>query len=143
MRRVLIAVGLAAAMTMGCGTVDLGPTPADLNTCRPSQAFFAQRVWPELLAKDYGGKTCGDARCHGITSGRALIVVQPTSMATQPLPEDWMQVYRSTTSQLQCTDVAQSTLLTKIDGRQSHGGGKLVEPGGPESTLLRMWVEAQ
>lgn len=127
----------------GCGTVDLGTPPADINTCRPSQAFFASRVWPELLDRDYGGKKCGDARCHGLTSGRALIVVAPTSVPMVPLPEDWMQVYRSASSQLQCTDVAQSALIMKIDGRQSHAGGKLVEPGGPETTMLRMWVDAK
>ena len=143
MRRLTFATGLAFAATMSCGTVDLGPTPADINTCRPSQAFFAATVWPELLNKNYGGKTCGDSGCHGITSGRAFIVVAPTSMVTEPLPDDWMQVYRSTTSQLQCTDVAQSILLKKIDGRQSHFGGKLVEPDGPESVLLRMWVQAK
>ena len=143
MRCFLIAGGVALAATIGCGTVDVGTTPADINTCRPSQKFFAEQVWPQLLSKDYGGKTCGDARCHSVTSGRELIVVAPTSMLTQPLPEDWMLVYRSATSQLQCTDVGQSTLLAKIDGRQTHAGGKLVERGGPESTLLRMWVEAK
>ncbi|MCG5053451.1 MAG: hypothetical protein KA712_10870 [Myxococcales bacterium] len=136
------AIACGLMLGLGCGTVDLGPTPAEVNTCRPSQTFFHQRVWPELLAQARGGKTCGDARCHDAGSGRTLIVVAPTSTPTLPLPEDWLALYRSATAQLQCTDVAQSPLLMKIDGRQAHVGGKLVEPGGAERTLLQMWVEA-
>ncbi|MDX2019200.1 MAG: hypothetical protein SF187_03100 [Deltaproteobacteria bacterium] len=141
MRRLLFIA--LTAFVANCGTVDLGPTPADINTCRPSQQFFYQRVWPELIDKDYGGKKCGDARCHDASSGREMIVVTPTSMATLPLPEDWMRVYRSVTGQLQCTSIAESPLLARPDGRQTHGGGKLFEPGGPQTTLLRMWAEAK
>ena len=131
------------ALSANCGTVDLGPTPADINTCRPSQQFFYQRVWPELIDKDHGGKKCGDARCHDASSGREMIVTAPTSAPTLPLPEDWMRVYRSVTGQLQCTSIAESPLLARPDGRQTHGGGKLFEPRGPEATLLRMWAEAK
>jgi len=143
MRRLGISFILGAAFVSGCGTVDLGPTPADINTCRPSQQFFYQRVWPEFIDKDHGGKKCSDARCHDASSGREMIVVTPTSAATLPLPEDWMRVYRSVTGQLQCTSIAESPLLARADGRKTHGGGKLVEPGGPESVLLRMWAEAK
>lgn len=143
MSRLGIAFTVGAAFVAGCGTVDLGPTPADVNTCRPSQQFFYQRVWPEFIDKDHGGQKCSDARCHDASSGREMIIVAPTSMPSVPLPEDWMRVYRSVTGQLQCTSIAESPLLSRADGRKPHKGGKLVEPGGPESVLLRMWAEAK
>ena len=34
----------------------------DVNACRPSQGFFCERVWPEVLAGGYGGKRCSDSR---------------------------------------------------------------------------------
>lgn len=144
MRRLGTAFIIFAAFApVGCGTVDLGTAPADVNACRPSQQFFYQRVWPEFIDKEHGGKKCGDTRCHDASSGREMIIVPPTSAATLPLPEDWMRVYRSVAGQLQCTSIAESSLLARADGRKRHEGGKLVEPGGPESILLRMWVEAK
>ena len=26
------------------------------------------------------------------------------------------------------------------DGPEGHGGGKLIEPDGPEATLIKMWI---
>ena len=48
-----------------------------------------------------------------------------------PLPPDWAAVYKSATEQMFCTNATQQP----ADGRPSradHGGGKLIEPDGPE-----------
>src|SRR5207253_5779326 len=54
---------LLLLLVCACDTVDLGPALADVNACRPSQSFFTEQIWPNFLAKDYGGKHCYDARC--------------------------------------------------------------------------------
>jgi hypothetical protein len=122
--------------------VDLGTPPADLNACRPSQRFFVEQVWPNFLAKDYGGRRCSDARCHDAGSGRQLVLTPPTSAPAVPLPPDWEAVYRSVSEQTQCTNVRSSPILTRPDGRQTHGGGMLIQPDGPEATVVQMWVTA-
>jgi hypothetical protein len=126
-----------------CNTVDVGPTLADVNACRPSPAFFVEQVWPNFLAKDYGGKRCSDRTCHDAGSGRQLVLTPPTSAGTLPLPPDWSVVYRSVTEQVRCTNVDSSPLLTRTDGRQPHGGEKLIDQNGPEATLIKMWVSAR
>lgn len=128
------------ALCAGCGTVDLREPPPDVNACRPSEAFFQQQVWPNFLSKDFGGKRCTDSRCHDAASGRPLTLTTPTSAPAIPAPADWAALYRSVTVQLFCTNVGASPLLTYPDGRQTHGGGKLIEPDGAEETLIKMWV---
>lgn len=137
-------VGTAAgvvALIEACGSVDPGNAPADINACRPDRTFFYQRVWPEFLDKEYQGKRCADSRCHDRVSGRQLIIIPPTSAPGLPLPADWEALYKSVTEQLQCTNVSGSQLLTRPDGRQTHGGGKLIEPEGPEAAVVRAWVD--
>ena len=131
-----------AAVACACGTVDLGEPPADVTACRPSERYFAQAVWAGFLNKDFGGKRCGDARCHDATSGQSLVVAGPMGMPTVPLSRDWGVVYRSVTEQLSCSNPSGSALLLKPDGRTSHGGKQLFAPDGPEATLIRMWVAA-
>jgi len=126
-----------------CNTVDVGPPLADVNACRPSPAFFVEQVWPNFLAKDYNGKRCSDRSCHDAGSGRQLVLTPPTSAGAVPLPPDWAVIYRSTTEQLLCTNVESSPLLARPDGRQTHGGMKLIEPNGPEATLVKMWISAR
>jgi hypothetical protein len=140
MRWTLLAVMIVA----GCNTVDVGPPLADVNACRPSPSFFVEQIWPNFLTKSYDGpKHCGDASCHDAGSGRQLVLTAPTSMGTVPLPADWAAVYKSVTEQLLCTNVESSPLLTRPDGRQTHGGGKLIDPQGAEATLVKMWVNAK
>ena len=134
---------LSAVVLAGCNTVDVGPPLADVNACRPSPTVFVQQIWPNFLAKDYNGKHCNDSSCHDAGSGRQLVLTTPTSMGTVPLPPDWEMVYRSTTEQLLCTNVDASPLLERPDGRQTHGGGKLIEPDGAEVTLIKMWVSGK
>jgi hypothetical protein len=43
---------------------------------------------------------------------------------------------------MQCSNVRASALLTNPSGQVTHGGGKLIEPNGPEATLIEMWVTA-
>jgi hypothetical protein len=131
-------------LTAACNTVDVGPPLADVNACRPSQSFFVEQIWPNFLSKTYAnGKRCSDSGCHDAGSGRALVLTPPQSAGTIPLPADWAQIYRSTTEQLLCTNVESSPLLARPDGRQTHGGQKLIEPNGPEATLVKMWINAR
>ena len=130
--------------TQGCSTVYLDAPPADVNACRPSQVFFVEHVWPEFLAKSYNGKTCGDANCHDGPSGRQPTVVMPTSAPSTPFvaQSDWAMSYRSVTQKLICANVRGSDLYTRPAGLRTHGGGKLIEPDGPEELLLENWVTA-
>lgn len=136
---------LGAPMGLGaCSTVDLGDPPAEVNACRPSQMFFVDRIWPELLTKSYGGRTCGDATCHGSPTGPPPRIVMPTSTPTFPFTaqSDWEMSYRSVTQQLTCTNARGSELFTRPAGLSTHGGGQLFPPDGPEGVLLEMWVAA-
>lgn len=136
-----------AGATSGCSTVDLGDPPADVNACRPSQQYFYDRICPEYLAMDYGGKTCMDASCHGPASTKSALRITLTS-CTQDAPpaipfvagSAWFASYISTTQVMNCTDVTGAAFYTQPSGQQQHGGGKLFEPGGPEFTLLQQWV---
>jgi len=139
LRTLLPIVVLSAA----CNTVDVGPPLADVNACRPSPSFFVEQIWPNFLSKEFNGKKCSDRSCHDAGSGRQLVLTPPQSAGTVPLPPDWALIYRSTTEQLLCTNVDSSPLLTRPDGRQTHGGSKLIEPNGPEATLVKMWVNAR
>ena len=130
-------MGLAAA----CDTVDLGDPPADVNACRPSQRFFIERVWPEFLSQDYGGKRCSDARCHDVASPRELRLPVPTSAPGLPLPPDWLAIYRSATEQMSCANPSTSPLVNR-PSVSDHGGGQLITAGGAETTLIQMWVSA-
>jgi hypothetical protein len=137
-------LALAAALASGlaaCGTVDVGPPLADVNSCRPSQTFFAEQIWPNFLGRDYQGKRCSDGGCHDASAGRMLVLSPPTSPLSAPLPPDWMALYRSVTRQVLCTNVSSSPLLARPDGRQTHAV-KLIEPDGPEEMLVKMWVAA-
>ncbi len=141
MRR--LAALVLIAVTAACGTVDLGPTPADVGACRPSKEFFVNEIWPNFLNKDYGGKRCYDSNCHGAGSRQVLILEPPSSAPSVPLNPAWEALYKSVTEHVLCTNVDSSRLITKPDGRQAHGGLKLIEPDGPEETLVKMWVLAK
>jgi hypothetical protein len=137
----VLVTAVGGTLAMACDTVDLGSPPADVNACRPSPRFFYERVWPEFLSRDYGGKHCGDARCHDVGSPRQLRLTMPTSEPVLPLPPDWAAIYRSVTEQLSCTNPSGSNLLNR-PGRADHGGGMLITPGGEETALVQMWVAA-
>jgi len=136
---------LAGALAAGCSTVDLGDPPADVNACRPSQDFFANGgLWDMFLDKDYGGRKCSDSACHGAGAGRPLSLKppEPGTPVPLPLPPNWMANYISATEQMQCSNVHSSPLLTNPSGIVTHGGGRLIQPDGPEATLIEMWVTA-
>jgi hypothetical protein len=145
---VAAAALLAAAAIGACSTVDLGEPPADVNACRPSQQYFYDRICPEYLAMDYGGKSCINASCHGSQSmvGGALKITLSSCAQDAPptIPfvagSAWYASYISTTQVMNCTDVTGAAFYTKPSGQEQHGGGKLFEPGGPEFTLLQQWV---
>ena len=102
--------------------------------------MFLNEIWPKFLGKDYGGRRCADSGCHDRSAPRQLVLGPPTSAPALPLPADWAAAYKSATEQLRCTNVSSSPLLTNPDGRQKHGGLKLIEPDGPEAIAVRMWV---
>ena len=79
--------------------------PADINACRPDQRFFYERVWPEFLGREDGGKHCNDSGCHDSGSPRQLRIPAPTSVPMLPLPPDWAAAYKSVTEQMSCTNV--------------------------------------
>jgi len=147
-QRARLRVGMmtAAVLALGapsCSAVELGEPPADVNACRPGQAFFIEQMWPNFLGRTYGGKTCGDASCHA-SSNRVLHILTPTSTPSPTLPlaagSDWEVLYRSVADQVNCSDIAGSELYTKPCNLHAHGGGKLFEPNGPELVLLTEWV---
>jgi hypothetical protein len=140
------ALGGGAALG-ACSSVDLGDPPADVNACRPSESAFANGgVWENFIGKDYGGKHCYDASCHDSGSARPLMLTIPMMLKSAtadvpiPLPPDWEADYRSVTENLECTQVDSSPLLLMPSGARVHGGGKLIAPGGPEMTMVEMWV---
>ena len=143
MLRALMFVAAALPLVgAACDTVDLGPPPADVNACRPSQQFFNDQIWPNFLSRDYGGKHCSDGRCHDAASAQSLKLPPPTSPPAVPLPSDWFAIYKSATEQMHCTGATTSPLLIYPDGQVTHGGGTLIAPDGPEAALVEMWVTA-
>ena len=143
MRRWLLAMVVPAlASQIGCETVDLGEPPADVNACRPSQQYFIDEIWPNFLYKDGypNGVHCYDASCHGALAPNALDLVVPNVPGAVPLTGDWAANYMATTEEMSCSNVAASKLLEYPAGIRNHGGGKLIEPDGPEATLIKMWI---
>jgi hypothetical protein len=142
MRRLLLAVALPALSLLACETVDLGKPPSDINACRPSQQFFVDEIWPNFLAKEgyAGGVHCYDAACHGALAPNALDLIFPTVAGAVPLTGDWAANYMAVTEEMSCSNVAASKLLELPAGIKRHGGGKLIEPDGPEATLIKMWI---
>jgi hypothetical protein len=41
---------------------------------------------------------------------------------------------------MNCSNVGASKLLEFPAGINVHGGGKLIEPDGPEALLIKMWI---
>jgi len=143
LRRLAIGAALAGALVAGCSTVDLGDPPADVNACRPSQDFFVNGgIWDMFLNKDYNGRKCSDSACHAAGAGRPLSLKIPEPPPVpSTLPPNWMANYISATEQMQCSNVRASPLLTNPAGIVTNGGGKLIDPNGPEATLLQSWVK--
>ena len=140
MRGVRLVAAVPLLMAVACDKVDLGQPPSDINACRPSQQFFVDEIWPNFLAKDYGGVHCYDSTCHGGLAPNALDLIVPTAAATIPFTGDWANNYRTATEQMNCSNVAASKLLEYPAGLKVHGGGKLIEPDGPEALLIKTWI---
>jgi len=137
----LLTTVVASALGSGaCDTVDLGDPPSDINACRPSQQFFIDEIWPNYLAKDYGGKHCYDSACHGALAPNALDLMDPMTAGTIPLTDVWAANYMSATEEMSCSNVSASKLIEYPAGVRVHGGGKLIEPDGPEAMLIIMWI---
>jgi hypothetical protein len=137
-----VAAALALTLSVACTTVDLGDPPADVNACRPSQQYFIDEIWPNVLSVDYGGKHCNDSQCHNSSAGRPLTLVDPSTAGSIPLPTDWANNYRSTTEQMNCANVASSSLILFPTGQRPHGGGTLFPADGNEVTLIKGWISA-
>ena len=147
----MLAAVAVLSSVLGCETVDLGDPPADINACRPSQTYFVE-IWEQILDVDYGGMKCHNAQCHGAASTNSLrltSIVPPAKDATGALviaipfvDAAWNANYRSTTEQMNCSNVAASKLLALPTGQRPHRGGMLFAPDGPEATLIKGWIGA-
>jgi hypothetical protein len=143
MRGALLVAAVPLLIAVACETVYLGEPPSDVNACRPSQAFFIAEILPNFLQKDYGGIHCYDSTCHGGLAPNALDLVfidTAVNPGAIPLTGDWANNYRTSTEQMNCANVAASKLLEYPAGLKVHGGGKVIEPDGPEATLIKMWI---
>ena len=148
--RLGLALTVAALTSLGaCQTVKLGDPPADVNACQPGQQWFVNRIWPNFLGQDYGGKHCYDASCHGAGSTTAMTLtdisaeVQSLMSMTSlpnPLPPDVLADYTQAAQRMNCSDVLDSALLLLPEGFQVHGGGMLIMQGGPEEMVVKQWV---
>jgi hypothetical protein len=142
-RLLLLAAVAATLAASGCETVDLGDPPADINACRPSQQWFVDQIWPNVLAADGypNGVHCYDANCHGITAPNPLDLIVPMVAGAVPVTGDWAGDYVSTTEEMNCANVAASRLLEYPAGLKTHGGGKLFEPTDMQAMLIKMWID--
>ena len=115
---------------------------AGMAACRPSQQFFVDEIWPNVLAKDYGGTHCYDSSCHGVLAPNALdlLVQDPMPAGTVPLTGVWATNYMAAIEEMNCSNPSASRLLELPSGTKVHGGGKFFEPDGPEADLIKMWV---
>jgi hypothetical protein len=157
----MLAVAPLALAIVGCETVDLGNPPSDINSCRPSQSYFigvvddagvSRSIWTDILDKDFGGRKCRDAACHGSSSTNSLrLTIGPStclpgdpSGCTIPIPltQEWEANYRSTAEQMNCSNVMASKLFEYPAGLKTHFGDKLFEPTSPEAEIIIGWVGA-
>lgn len=140
----LAALGAAACALAACQTVELGAPPADINACRPSQVFFTDEIWPNVLDKDYGGKRCSDASCHDAGSGRPLTLVPTAGVAAAiPLTGPWAANYLSASAQMNCSNAAASDLLLLPTNTRTHGGQMLFSLTSSEAQAIVMWPSVQ
>ena len=149
----VIALGLSVGALLGaCETVDLGAPPADVNACRPSQIYFVNHIWPDVLNKPYGTKRCSDAGCHGAGNQTAFALIAdpqppmtapamgaPDPVVMLPLPDDWLNNYRAASQEMNCDDPTAS-LLVLTPTSPTHGGNMLFSPTSTEVTELEHWV---
>jgi hypothetical protein len=141
----LAAFSLLGAVTLlGCQTVDLGTPPADVNLCEPGQMWFVTQIWPNFLGQDYNGVHCYDSNCHGPNPKGALALINSTPPMTFPLQMEWAANYASATHLMNCSDPMDSRLIALPEGKQTHGGGMLIDPSSAQgiqiNMLLNMWV---
>jgi len=135
----------AAGTAGGAGTGSAGTSGnGGASACRPGQQFFIDQIWPNVLAKDYGGTHCYDSSCHGALAPNALdlVVQDPMPAGTVPLTGIWVANYMSAVEEMSCSNPSASKLLELPAGIKTHGGGKLFEPlpDGPEAQLIIMWI---
>ena len=65
----------------------------------------------------------------------------PNMLPPLPLTGDWANNYRTTTEQMNCSNVAASKLIELPAGHQGPRRlGTLIQPDGPEATLIKAWV---
>ncbi len=148
MRRAALLPALATVAVLlgapGCQTVDLGTPPADVNLCEPGQMWFLTQIWPNFLGQDYNGVHCYDSNCHGPSPKGALALINSTEPMTLPLQMEWSANYLSASHLMNCSDPMDSRLITLPEGKQTHGGGMLIDPSSAQGTqinmLLNMWI---
>ncbi|WP_428261839.1 hypothetical protein [Haliangium sp.] len=129
---------LAALVSTGCPTVDLGDVPPDPGQCRPDFAYFRDVVWPEYIAPQDPDRSCVDAvGCHRANDGRSGFRM---SVAQGGQGVDFQANYDGVVFFLNCNDPSASRLLTKpLTGVLDHAGGDLFAPGSASETVFLDW----
>jgi hypothetical protein len=126
---------------VACETVDLGQPPSDINACRPSQQFFVDEIWPNFLAKDLRRQcTVRFDLPRRAGAQRARPHRPDRRRASDPADRRLGEQLPTATEQMNCSNVAASKLLELPPRIKVHGGGKLIQPDGPEATLIKAWV---
>ncbi len=143
-RSTLAAGVVALALLAGCSSIvsesgnpgeatgGSGSSP-DSNACVSTREFFAQEVWPKVMAKK-----C--ITCHapgGLAAERySSLLLFPTSY---PGFLDYNLASLTDLAKTEYEDV--SILLQKPLGKLKHGGGVQLEEGSPEFATLSALVE--
>jgi hypothetical protein len=144
LRLLLLAASSLLGGALGCQTVDLGAPPADVNLCEPGQMWFVTQIWPNFLGQDYNGVHCYDANCHGPNPKGALALINSSEPMTFPLQMEWAANYASASHLMNCSVPMDSRLINLPEGKQTHGGGMLIDPSSAQgiqiNMLLNMWV---
>lgn len=115
-----IALLAMAVVLTGCPDVDLGENPPDPPTCRPSESYFVDTIWPQMLDPADTSRSCvGAAGCHRTTDGRGPLRLDVSDPASN---------YQVVTRFLNCGSPLDSALWTKpVSGVDPHGGGDLFD----------------
>ena len=83
---------------------------------------------------------CNGGTCHGAVQGRNGFRL--SLFGADPALDHERLLREFSGRRLNLADAEASLLLLKATGQVAHGGGKRIEPGGPEYRILRRWIAA-
>ena len=82
---------------------------------------------------------CNGRACHGSFQGRGGFQL---SLFGYDFDADYRELLESGAGRVDTEDIAESLVLSKPAGRESHGGGELIAEGSWEYNLLQAWITA-